>query len=285
MRLDFSWNRSLADDQKLQIEAISNQAINDDLEVTTRILPIDEARAQGATALFGEKYGDVVRMVDIGGPWSRELCAGTHVERSSQIGAINLVQETSVSAGARRVEALVGVDAVSEFSKERELVQRLQQTLKAKREDIPGRIDDLISQVKILEKALDALRQQGNSGRVDALVNQAQALGDVRAVVESLDGVTADDLRSIASGVLGRLGSEAAAVVLGAASDGRATVLVVANSAAVERGVHAGNLVKDAVALMGGGGGGKPQMAQGGGTDASALPQALELVRSSLRGL
>jgi alanyl-tRNA synthetase len=143
----------------------------------------------------------------------------------------------------------------------------------------------LISQVKTLEKALDTLRQQGNSGRVDALVSHAQALGDVRAVVESLEGVSADDLRSIASGVLGRLGSEAAAVALGAASDGRATVLVVANSAAVERGVHAGNLVKDAVALMGGGGGGKPQMAQGGGTDASALPQALELVRSSLRGL
>ncbi|MFZ9101605.1 MAG: alanine--tRNA ligase [Pontimonas sp.] len=285
MRLDFSWNRSLADEQKLQIEAISNQAINDDLEVTTRILPIDEAKAQGAMALFGEKYGDVVRMVDIGGPWSRELCAGTHVERSSQIGVINLVQETSVSAGARRVEALVGVDAVSEFSKERELVQRLQQTLKAKREDIPGRIEDLISQVKTLEKALDALRQQGNSGRVDALVNQAQALGDVRGVVESLEGVSADDLRSIASGVLGRLGAEPAAVALGASSDGRATVLVVANNAAVERGVHAGNLVKEAVALMGGGGGGKPQMAQGGGTDASALPKALELVRSSLRGL
>jgi len=285
MRLDFSWNRSLADDQKLEIEAISNRAIHDDLEVTTRVLPIDEAKAQGATALFGEKYGDVVRMVDIGGPWSRELCAGTHVERSSQIGAINLVQETSVSAGARRVEALVGMDAVSEFSKERELVQRLQQTLKAKREDIPQRIDDLIGQVKTLEKAIEGLRQQGNNSRVEGLAQRASSLGNVTAVVDTLQGASSDDLRSIASGVLARLGADAAVVALGTENSGRATVLVVANPAAIELGAHAGNLVKEAVALMGGGGGGKPQMAQGGGTDASALPQALESVRSALRAL
>ena len=285
MRLDFSWNRSLADDQKLEIEAISNRAIHDDLEVTTRVLPIDEAKAQGATALFGEKYGDVVRVVDIGGPWSRELCAGTHVERSSQIGAINLVQETSVSAGARRVEALVGMDAVSEFSKERELVQRLQQTLKAKREDIPQRIDDLIGQVKTLEKAIEGLRQQGNSSQVEGLAQRAGAMGNVVAVVETLEGASPDDLRSIASGVLGRLGSDAAIVALGTEKDGRATVLIVANPAAIDLGAHAGNMVKEAVSLMGGGGGGKPQMAQGGGTDASALPQALESVRSALRAL
>ena len=285
MRLDFSWNRSLADDQKLEIEAISNRAIHDDLEVTTRVLPIDEAKAQGATALFGEKYGDVVRMVDIGGPWSRELCAGTHVERSSQIGAINLVQETSVSAGARRVEALVGMDAVSEFSKERELVQRLQHTLKAKREDIPQRIDDLIGQVKTLEKAIEGLRQQGNSSQVEGLAQRASAMGNVVAVVETLEGASSDDLRSIASGVLGRLGPGAAVVALGTENDGRATVLIVSNPAAVDLGAHAGNMVKDAVALIGGGGGGKPQMAQGGGTDASALPQALESVRSALRAL
>lgn len=285
MRLDFSWNRALHEDQKAEIEAISNRAIHDDLEVTTRVLPIDEAKAQGATALFGEKYGDVVRMVDIGGPWSRELCAGTHVERSSQIGVINLVQETSVSAGARRVEALVGMDALHEFSKERELVGRLQHTLKAKREDIPQRIDDLIDQVKTLEKALDALRQQGNQQHVDALAGRAATLGSVKAVVESVEGATADDLRPIASQVLSRLGDDAAVVALGCESGGRATVLVVVNQSALDHGAHAGHLVKEAVALMGGGGGGKPNMAQGGGPNGSELPAALESIRSGLRAL
>jgi alanyl-tRNA synthetase len=285
MRLDFSWNRALHEDQKAEIEAISNRAIHDDLEVTTRVLPIDEAKAQGATALFGEKYGDVVRMVDIGGPWSRELCAGTHVERSSQIGVINLVQETSVSAGARRVEALVGMDALSEFSKERELVGRLQHTLKAKREDIPQRIDDLINQVKTLEKALDSLRQQGNQQHVDTLAQRVTTLGSLSAVVERVEGVTADDLRPIASQVLARLGDDAAVVALGSETGGRATVLVVANQSALDSGAHSGALVKDAVALMGGGGGGKPNMAQGGGPNGSELPAALESIRSGLRAL
>jgi len=157
--------------------------------------------------------------------------------------------------------------------------------LKAKREDIPQRIDDLIGQVKTLEKAIEGLRQQGNSSQVEGLAQRASAMGNVVAVVETLEGASSDDLRSIASGVLGRLGPGAAVVALGTENDGRATVLIVSNPAAVDLGAHAGNMVKDAVALIGGGGGGKPQMAQGGGTDASALPQALESVRSALRAL
>ena len=286
MRLDFSWNKGLGDDQKAEIESIANSAINDDLEVTTRVLPLDEAREQGATALFGEKYGDVVRMVDIGGPWSRELCAGTHVERSSQIGVINLVGETSVSAGARRVEALVGLDAVSEFSKERELVQRLQHTLKTKRDDIPARIDDLIEQVRHLEKTISQLRQQGNASVGDDLLNKARAIGSVRAVVELVEAtLDADELRTIAQQVLGKLGSDAAVVALATQNDGRGTVLVVCNPEAIALGANAGAMVKDAVAVLGGGGGGKPNLAQGGGPDGSALPAAIESLEAALSQL
>ncbi len=286
MRLDFSWNRGLEDDQKVQIESIANAAINDDLEVTTRVLPLDEAKEQGATALFGEKYGDVVRMVDIGGPWSRELCAGTHVARSSQIGVINLVGETSVSAGARRVEALVGMDAVSEFSKERELVQRLQHTLKTKRDDIPARIDDLIEQVRNLEKTISQLRQQGNASVGDDLVGKARTIGQVRAVVERLDaGLDADEVRSVAQQVLGKLGNDAAVVALGIDNEGRGTVLVVCNQEAIALGANAGSMVKDAVAKLGGGGGGKPNLAQGGGPDAANLPGALDSIEAALNRL
>jgi len=286
MRLDFSWTHSLAAEQKLEIEAIANRAIHDDLEVSTRVLPIDEAKSLGAMALFGEKYGDTVRMVDIGGPWSRELCAGTHVSSSAQIGVINLVHEASISAGARRVEALVGMEALHEFSRERELVAGLQQTLKAPRAEIPGRIDELLNQVRQMEKTIESLTQKGLGAVIERLAPTASAWGPVSGVVARADEVaSADDLRHIAQNVLQRMGSGAHAVALGADISGRATIVVVASAEAVDGGVHAGNLVKESVAMVGGGGGGKPQLAQGGGPDAAGLDQALETVRQRLSEL
>jgi alanyl-tRNA synthetase len=282
MRLDFSWTKALSDEQRTQIETIANQAVTDDLEVSTKILPIDDAKAAGAMALFGEKYGDVVRMVDIGGPWSRELCAGTHVERSSQIGAINLVGENSVSAGARRVEALVGIAAVKDFSVEREIVGRLSELLKAPREDIPGRVGDLVDQVKTLEKTIIKLRQHSQGDLVPGLVNAAEQLAGRPTVIATVPNVdSADDLRSIAQKVGQALG-ENSVVVLSTVTDGRATVIAVVSRGAQDAGVDASALVKTASAILGGGGGGKPGLAQGGGPDASSLDDAFADMRRSL---
>lgn len=284
MRLDFSWNRALGDDQRAQIEEIANRAVSDDLEVTTRVLPIDEAKALGAMALFGEKYGDTVRMVDIGGPWSRELCAGTHVTRSSQIGAINLVGEGSVSAGARRVEALVGTHALREFSVERDIVQRLSSLLKTPREDIAGRVGDLVDQVRQLEKAVASLRQQAQSDLIPALAEKAETLGGRPAVVEVVDGIgNADDLRQIAQKLGQTLGTQSS-VVLAADIAGRVTVIAVVGAEAQSQGISAGDLVRDASALLGGGGGGKPGLAQGGGPNRSGLTDALAGIRRHLNG-
>jgi len=286
MRLDFSWTKSLAAEQKLEIESIANKAIHDDLPVETKVLPIDEAKAMGAMALFGEKYGDTVRMVDIGGPWSRELCAGTHVSSSAQIGVINLVHEASVSAGSRRVEALVGMDALSEFSRERELVQRLQTTFKAPSEDIPGRIDELFETIRSLEKTVSSLRQQGLGSLIQTVSAEASSLGSLQAVVKLLDGVSeADDLRHIAQSALNSISGDSAVVALGSVLNGRAVVVVAANQGALDAGVHAGDLVKQASQMLGGGGGGKPAMAQGGGPDGEKLEGALELIRSQLSAL
>ena len=286
MRLDFSWTKSLAPEQKLEIESIANNAIHDDLPVETKVLPIDEAKAMGAMALFGEKYGDTVRMVDIGGPWSRELCAGTHVSSSAHIGVINLVHEASVSAGSRRVEALVGMDALSEFSRERELVQRLQTTFKAPREEIPGRIDELFETIRSLEKTVSSLRQQGLGSLIQTVSAEASSLGSLQAVVKSLDGVTeADDLRHVAQTALHSISADSAVVALGSVLNGRAVVVVAANQGALDAGVHAGDLVKQASQMLGGGGGGKPAMAQGGGPDGEKLEGALELIRSQLSAL
>jgi alanyl-tRNA synthetase len=283
MRLDFSWNQALSEDAQDAIGEIANSAIRDDLEVTTRILPVDEAKAAGAMALFGEKYGDVVRMVDIGGPWSRELCAGTHVNRSSQIGVITVVQETSVSSTARRIEALVGTAAVRDFSVEKAIMKRLTQMLKSPREDLPQRIDDLLGQVKKLERQLSKNAQAVAGALVPDLVKGAKVSGGVvRVVQEITESISADDLRSLTSQVLSQLGGAPAVVVLGAVAQSRGSVIVAANSSAIALGVHAGELVKLASTVMGGGGGGKPGLAQGGGPEATRLGAALEAIALEL---
>jgi alanyl-tRNA synthetase len=284
MRLDFSWAKALADEQRLQIEDVANRAVSENLEVTTRILPIDEAKAAGALALFGEKYGDVVRMVDIGGEWSRELCAGTHVTSSSDIGAISLASESSVSAGARRVEAFIGQTAVKQFSVEREIVGRLSSLLKIPREGLPERVGDLVEQVKSLEKTIVKLRQQSQGDLVPGLVEKKQDHGRLSVVVEQLpDGVVADDVRTIAQKVAQALGDHGVAV-LSSLTDGRATVIAVAGKGAQAEGADASALVRVASEVLGGGGGGKAGLAQGGGPEGQKLPDALDQIRRSLSG-
>ncbi len=285
MRLDFSWNQALSEDAETSIESIVNQAIRDDLEVTTRILPVDEAKALGAMALFGEKYGDTVRMVDIGGPWSRELCAGTHVARSAQIGVVTVLGESSVSSTARRIEALVGASAVENFSVEKALIRRLTSMLKTPREDVPARVEELVQQVKTLEKKVAEAGAAGLQSMVPDLVSRLRD-GAVGSIVSEVQGLqSADDLRSLTTAVSRALGETPHVVALGALMEGRGTVVVAASPGAVQRGAHAGDLVKSASATMGGGGGGKPQLAQGGGPEGSALPQALLDIQNTVDSL
>src|SRR6185312_2364223 len=143
LRFDFAWGQALSEATRSEIEEIANNAVRDNLQVSTRVLPLAEAKELGAMALFGEKYGNTVRMVDIGGPWSRELCAGTHVSSSAEVGLISLVGESSVGASNRRVEALVGQDAFRELAAERAIVSQLTSVLKTPRENLPARIAEL----------------------------------------------------------------------------------------------------------------------------------------------
>jgi alanyl-tRNA synthetase len=285
LRLDFSWNQSLTRDAQDSIGEIANNAIRDDVPVTTRILPVAEAKAQGAMALFGEKYGDVVRMVDIGGPWSRELCAGTHVARSSQIGVITVLGESSVSSTARRVEALVGQAAIADFTTERAIMRTLSGLLKTPREELPTRVSDLVAQVKNLERQVQSAKLSATASRVPELAALVKP-GAVSSVVAHIDDVdSADELRSLVQGVSAACGDHPTIVALGCSIDGRGTVVVAANSAAVGRGAHAGNLVKDVSQMMGGGGGGKPALAQGGGPESQKLDAALQALRRAVDSL
>ncbi|TPW76339.1 alanine--tRNA ligase [Schumannella soli] len=285
MRLDFSWSQSLSPETRSEIEEIANDAIRKDFEVVTRVLPLDEARAAGAMALFGEKYGDTVRMVDIGGPWSRELCAGTHVSSSAQVGLINLVSESSIGSTNRRVEALVGADAFRDLAVERSIVGALSSSLKTPREQLPDRIAELVANLKAAEKKIAAFEASKLADRVPALAQGATRLGAHTAVIEDLGELaSADELRQLAQQVRERLGSDSAVVALLARVGERPSVVVATNPAARDAGVKAGALVKQAAGVLGGGGGGKDDLAQGGGTDVTAVPAAVEALRRALEG-
>ncbi|TFC82042.1 alanine--tRNA ligase [Cryobacterium sp. TMS1-20-1] len=278
-RLDFSWNQALSPATRTEIEEISNNAIRDNLPVTTRELPIAEAKALGAMALFGEKYGDVVRVVDIGGPWSRELCAGTHVGSSAEIGMINLISEASVGSTNRRVESLVGLEAFRDLAAERMLVSQLTSSLKTPREQLPERISDLVASLKSAEKKIAAFEARALTDRVPALLATARRVGAVTIVAEDLGVLgSPDDARMLALATRERLGTDAVVVALSAIAADKPVVIVATNQAARDAGHKAGALAKTVAGILGGGGGGKDDLAQGGGPNGAAIPAALQAV-------
>ncbi|WP_028244598.1 alanine--tRNA ligase [Pseudoclavibacter soli] len=283
MRLDFAWNNRLSKETVSEINDICNQAVRNDLHVSAEIMGLDEARASGAMALFGEKYGNEVRVVQIGGPWSRELCAGTHVAHSSQIGLVNLVSESSVGASARRLEALVGLDAVAHSNAQQQLITDLATSLKTKPDQLQRRVTDLVAELHAAQKQVRELTAAQAAAQVPTLLSHAATLGRFTAVVERVDVADAQSLRDLVTKVREQLRDSAGIVALAAVIDGRPQVVVATTAPARELGAAAGRLAKTAAARLGGGGGGKADLAQGGGTDAQAVDAALEAVRSEVR--
>jgi alanyl-tRNA synthetase len=283
MRLDFNWNQALSPSTRTEIEDIANNAIRENLEVETRIMPLADARSLGAMALFGEKYGETVRVVDIGGPWSRELCAGTHVLRSSEVGVINLVSETSVGSSNRRIESLVGIEAFRDLATERAIVSQLTSNLKTPREQLPERISELVASLKAAEKRISEYEAAALSERIPALLGEAADLGGTTAVIKNVGALkSSDELRSLVTSVRGRLGSGPAIVALAADVAGKPAVIVATNDASRALGQKAGALAKLAAGVLGGGGGGKDDLAQGGGSDLAAIARALEAISSAI---
>ncbi len=285
MRLDFSWNTALSAETRSEIEDISNLAVRDNLEVNTRIMALDEAKSLGAMALFGEKYGQTVRVVDIGGPWSLELCAGTHVGRSSEIGLISLISESSVGSSNRRVESLVGIDAFRDFATERAIVSQLTNTLKTPREQLPDRIAEIMANLKAAEKKIAHYEASKLVDRVPALVASVQSRDGLSMVIDNVGALpSSDDLRLLVTSVRERLGGGASLVALAAEIAGKPAVIVATSAGARDRGLKAGVLARTAASVLGGGGGGKDDLAQGGGSDASAISSALDAIRASVSG-
>ena len=283
LRFDFAWNEGLSESAKREVEEVANLAIRDNHEVITREMPIAEAKALGAMSLFGEKYGDVVRVVEIGGEFSRELCGGTHVGSSAEIGSLTLLTEGSVGSGNRRVEALVGLDSFNHLAAERTLVNQLTGLLKVQSSaDLPEKINQTLAKLKAAEKELAQLRREKQQAEAGKLLENAQTIGSVRVLAHDAGELDANGVRELALDLRSRFGSEAAVVAVVGVANGRPVILVATNEGAREAGVKAGALVRVAAGVLGGGGGGKDDIAQGGGQDASKIGAALDAVRDAI---
>ncbi len=282
-RFDFSCAGAVPASVLADVEETINQVLIEDLDVHAEVMNADEARQTGAIAMFGEKYGDRVRVVSIG-EYSRELCGGTHVRRSGQLGLVKLLGESSVGAGVRRVEALVGLDAYRYLAREAVLVAQVTDVLKAPRAEVPERLAGVLARLREAEKELEKLRAAAVLAAAGGLASGAEDVGGVALVThQAPDGTSADDLRRLVLDIRGRVPAERPAVVAVAAAVDRRPVIVVGTSgAARDRGVKAGELVRGAAKILGGGGGGKDDLAQGGGTDAAAITDALAAVRRSV---
>ena len=283
LRFDFAWSEGLSESAKREVEEVANLAIRDNHEVITREMPLAEAKALGAMSLFGEKYGDVVRVVEIGGEFSRELCGGTHVGSSAEIGSLTLLTEGSVGSGNRRVEALVGLDSFNHLAAERTLVNQLTGLMKVQSSaDLPEKINQTLAKLKAAEKELAQLRREKLQAEAGKLLENAQTIGAVRVLAHDAGELDANGVRELALDLRSRFGSEAAVVAVVGVANGRPVVLVATNEGAREVGVKAGALVRVAAGVLGGGGGGKDDVAQGGGQDASKIGAALDAVRDAI---
>ncbi|MEU2973939.1 alanine--tRNA ligase [Nocardiopsis alba] len=281
LRFDFTADNALGAERINEVEEEVNTVLSDDIVVRTEEKSLDEALDMGALAMFGEKYGDRVRVVEMS-DYSIELCGGTHVGSTSRLGIVKLLGESSIGSGVRRVEAAVGADAFKRLSKESALVGQLSEQLKTPREELPERIDAMVSRLRSAEKEIERLRAAQVLQAAGEIASGARRHGSALVVAtEAPEGASGDDLRKLVLDVRGRLGEEEPVVVaMTAVPKDRPVVVVAANKAAQKAGIKAGELVGVAARALGGGGGGKPDIAQGGGSDPAKADEALRAVEA-----
>ena len=282
-RFDFPATGAVPDSVLNDVESRVNALLLDNLEVSAEVMSQSDAKKLGAMALFGEKYGDQVRVVSVG-DWARELCGGTHVSRSGQLGLIKLLSESSIGAGVRRVEALVGADAYNFLAREHVLLNSLTEIVKGARvEELPERISDLITKVKEIEKELASLRTDAALAKSSDILKNKKDIGSLSLIsAQMADGINSENLRTIALDL--RSKTPKSVVVLVSVVDSKPVLVVATSEEAQAAGVKAGALVKLGSAALGGGGGGKDDFAQGGGVDPSKISEALSIIEHAISG-
>jgi alanyl-tRNA synthetase len=281
LRFDFNTPSAVPAGVLHDVEQKVNEVLITDLEVHAFVTTQAEARRLGAMALFGEKYGERVRVVEVG-DYARELCGGTHAARSGQLGLVKILAESSIGAGVRRIEALVGIDAFEYLAREHVLVSRLAELYRARPEEVADRVEQTVAQLREAEKELEKLRAQLVLAGAGSLAEGAADVHGVAVVATEVpEGTSANDARSLAQEIRGRIPGRPAVVAVASRSGGKASLVVAVNAAAKERGLAAGELVKGALA---GRGGGNADLAQGGGVPADQAPDLLAAVQRLVAG-
>lgn len=272
LRFDFNHMQAMTKEEIVEVENLVNEAICNDYAVETKVLPIDEAKKLGAMALFGEKYGDTVRVVEMG-DYSLEFCGGTHVKNTASIGAFKILHESAVAAGVRRIEAVTGEAARNVFNSQESILSEVAELCKASYSDIPGKITNLFAQNKALQKELEQIKRENAASNLDSMISGAKEVNGVKVVTGRFDELDANALRDLADNIRNKL--DIGVVVLASSFADKASIIAMATKSAIEKGIHCGNIVKKASAICGGGGGGRPDMAQAGGRQPEKIDEML----------
>ncbi|MCK6257864.1 alanine--tRNA ligase [Fictibacillus sp. KIGAM418] len=282
LRFDFSHFGSISPEELERIEEIVNQKIWKTIAVDKMLKPIDEAKAMGAMALFGEKYGKVVRVVQIG-DYSLELCGGCHVHNTSEIGLFKILSETGIGAGTRRIEAVTGQEAYQAMKEQVQVLRDAAAILKTSTKEVPHRIETLQSQIRELQREKEALSSKLGNMEAGSLINEKVEVNGVSLIVKKVNAADMNGLRSIVDDLKNKLSS--GIVVLGAVNNDKVNIVAGVTKDLISKGYHAGNLVKEVASRCGGGGGGRPDMAQAGGKDPEKLESALESVVDAVKSV
>ena len=273
LRFDFTHFAALTPEELKEVERLVNDAIFASYTVHAEEMSMDEARNMGAMALFGEKYGDVVRVVDMGG-YSIELCGGAHLKNTAQVGSFKIISENGVAAGVRRIEALTGQEALRHYQAQEEEIKAVCRMVKSTPDKLLARLEQILAEQKETAKELEKLKAKMAGGAADEILNNKTEIGGIGVLAAEVKDADANALRTMGDQLKQKLGS--GVIVLASGKDGKVNLVVMATDDVVKKGVHAGNIIKAAAAVCGGGGGGRPNMAQAGGKDASKIAQALE---------
>ncbi|MFP4134546.1 MAG: alanine--tRNA ligase [Halothece sp.] len=281
LRFDFNCPRQITSEELQQVEDTINTWIAEAHDTQSDVMPFDEAKAKGAIAMFGEKYDDVVRVIDVPGV-SMELCGGTHVNNTAEIGLFKIISETGISSGVRRIEAVAGPAVLEYLNVRDKIVRDLSTQFKVQPEEVPQRIQTLQSDLKNTQKQLEAVKQELALAKSDQLLTQAKTLGEFQVLVTQVEAMDAKALQTAAERLQQKLGE--AAVVLGSTpADGKVSLVAAFSPEVIEKGLKAGNFIGGIAKICDGGGGGRPNLAQAGGKDASKLPEALQAAQSQLQ--
>ncbi|WP_302769816.1 alanine--tRNA ligase [Anaerotignum lactatifermentans] len=273
LRFDFTHFAAMTADEIKEVERLVNDAIFASYDVHTDEMSIDEARNRGAMALFGEKYGEVVRVVDMGG-YSIELCGGAHLKNTAQVGSFKILSENGVAAGVRRIEAVTGKEALKHYQAQEDEIKEICRLVKSTPDKLLSRLEQLLAEQKETAKELEKLKAKMAGGAADEMLNSKVEIGGVAVLAAEVKDMDGNALRTMGDQLKQKLGS--GVVVLASGKDGKVNLMAMATDDVVKKGVHAGNIIKAAAAVCGGGGGGRPNMAQAGGKDASKIADALE---------